>query len=81
MDQAYLVSLTISLGTCMNSILQLFWIYKKFSWNQYHEYMQVMDAGVVVEEGTHQELLAKRGRYAHMWTLQESEETTKMIKI
>ncbi|XP_024389838.1 ABC transporter B family member 23, mitochondrial [Physcomitrium patens] len=41
----------------------------------------VMDAGVVVEEGTHQELLAKRGRYAHMWTLQESEETTKMIKI
>lgn len=43
--------------------------------------MQVMDAGVVVEEGTHQELLAKRGRYAHMWTLQESEETTKMIKI
>ncbi|KAG0582977.1 hypothetical protein M758_3G101900 [Ceratodon purpureus] len=41
----------------------------------------VMDAGVVVEEGTHQELVAKGGRYAHMWALQESEESKKTVKI
>jgi ABC-type multidrug transport system fused ATPase/permease subunit len=41
-----------------------------------------MDAGVVVEEGTHQELIAKVGIYAHMWTLQESEiQRTAAIKI
>lgn len=38
----------------------------------------VMDAGVVVEEGTHQELVARGGRYAHMWALQESEDTKKI---
>lgn len=38
----------------------------------------VMDAGVVVEEGTHQELVAAGGRYAHMWALQESEDTKKI---
>lgn len=41
----------------------------------------VMDAGVVVEEGTHQELVAKGERYAHMWALQESEESKKTVKI
>jgi ABC transporter ATM len=41
----------------------------------------VMDAGVVVEEGSHQQLIAKGGRYAHMWALQESEETKKTVKI
>jgi ATP-binding cassette subfamily B (MDR/TAP) protein 7 len=44
--------------------------------------IMVMDAGVVVEEGTHQELIAKVGIYAHMWTLQESEiQRTAAIKI
>lgn len=38
----------------------------------------VMDAGIVVEEGTHQELVATGGRYAHMWALQESEDTKKI---
>jgi ATP-binding cassette subfamily B protein len=30
----------------------------------------VFDKGKVVEEGSHQELLAKRGHYAHMWQMQ-----------
>lgn len=34
----------------------------------------VLEKGVIVEEGTHDELLAKDGRYSHMWHMQESEE-------
>jgi ABC-type transport system involved in Fe-S cluster assembly fused permease/ATPase subunit len=35
-----------------------------------HEIL-VMDAGHVIERGTHQQLLAKGGRYAQMWALQQ----------
>ncbi len=34
----------------------------------------VMDAGRIVERGTHAELLQAQGRYAHMWALQQSGE-------
>ena len=34
----------------------------------------VLDKGVVVEEGSHQQLLDKRGLYAHLWKLQQEEE-------
>ncbi|WP_431511414.1 ABCB family ABC transporter ATP-binding protein/permease [Variovorax sp. DAIF25] len=37
-----------------------------------HEIL-VLEAGVIVERGTHGELLAKQGRYAQMWALQKSE--------
>ena len=36
----------------------------------------VMEAGKVVERGTHQALLAMGGAYAHMWALQQSQEDT-----
>ncbi|MES2938796.1 MAG: ABC transporter ATP-binding protein/permease [Pseudomonadota bacterium] len=38
-----------------------------------HEIL-VMDVGRVIERGTHQQLLAKGGRYADMWALQRSVE-------
>jgi ABC-type transport system involved in Fe-S cluster assembly fused permease/ATPase subunit len=38
-----------------------------------HEIL-VMDAGRIIERGTHSELLAANGRYASMWALQQSGE-------
>jgi ATP-binding cassette subfamily B protein len=38
-----------------------------------HEIL-VMDAGRIVERGTHQALLAMGGRYAGMWALQQQEQ-------
>lgn len=35
-----------------------------------HEIL-VLEDGVIVERGTHTELLAKAGRYAQMWALQK----------
>lgn len=34
----------------------------------------VLEKGVIVEEGTHDALLKRNGRYAHMWHMQEAEE-------
>ncbi|SMX27977.1 Putative multidrug export ATP-binding/permease protein [Pelagimonas phthalicica] len=34
----------------------------------------VLHAGEVVEEGTHEELLARSGRYAHLWAMQVAED-------
>ncbi|MDD0813108.1 ABC transporter ATP-binding protein/permease [Curvibacter sp. HBC28] len=38
-----------------------------------HEIL-VMEAGEIIERGTHAELLARQGRYARMWALQQSGE-------
>jgi len=38
----------------------------------------VLDKGRVIEQGSHQELLAQQGRYAHMWELQQQEEAGKL---
>ena len=37
-----------------------------------HEIL-VMDAGRIIERGTHAQLLAQGGRYANMWALQQSD--------
>jgi ATP-binding cassette subfamily B protein len=42
-----------------------------------HEIL-VLESGVIVERGTHAQLLAKQGRYAQMWALQKSEATPLM---
>ena len=39
-----------------------------------HEIL-VMEAGRIIERGTHQQLLAQGGRYADMWALQQSAES------
>ena len=36
----------------------------------------VMDHGRIIERGTHHELLAREGAYAHMWALQQQEESS-----
>jgi ATP-binding cassette subfamily B protein len=38
----------------------------------------VMDKGYIIERGTHRELLAAKGTYAHMWELQQQEEQTQV---
>jgi ATP-binding cassette subfamily B protein len=37
------------------------------------EQILVMDHGQIIERGTHQELLALQGSYAHLWALQQQE--------
>mgnify|MGYP003624746369 CR=1 FL=1 len=39
----------------------------------------VLEKGVIVEEGTHDALLAKDGRYAQMWYMQETEEEEQCV--
>jgi ATP-binding cassette subfamily B protein len=34
----------------------------------------VLEKGEVVEQGTHAELLARQGRYAHLWHRQANEQ-------
>ncbi|MBA2659905.1 MAG: ABC transporter ATP-binding protein/permease [Nitrosospira sp.] len=38
----------------------------------------VMEKGSIIERGTHRELLAVNGTYAHMWELQQQEEQTRL---
>ena len=40
-----------------------------------HEIL-VMEAGEILERGTHAQLLARQGVYARMWSLQQSAETS-----
>ncbi|MGE4240026.1 ABCB family ABC transporter ATP-binding protein/permease [Ramlibacter sp.] len=45
-----------------------------------HEIL-VMEAGRIIERGTHQALLAKGGRYADMWALQQSNEPERFVEV
>lgn len=45
-----------------------------------HEIL-VMEAGRIIERGTHQQLLARGGRYADMWALQQSAEGEKFSDV
>ncbi|HYE38365.1 MAG TPA: ABC transporter ATP-binding protein/permease [Ramlibacter sp.] len=45
-----------------------------------HEIL-VMELGRIIERGTHQELLARGGRYADMWALQRSAEGEKFSEV
>ncbi len=41
----------------------------------------VMDHGRIIERGTHGELLARNGAYAHMWALQQQEEKEERLQV
>ena len=43
--------------------------------------IMVMDHGRIVEHGTHDELIAHRGVYAHLWTLQLQEERESTLRV
>jgi ATP-binding cassette, subfamily B, heavy metal transporter len=45
-----------------------------------HEIL-VMELGRIIERGTHQQLLARGGRYADMWALQQSAEGEKFAEV
>jgi len=45
-----------------------------------HEIL-VMEAGRIIERGTHQQLLAQGGRYADMWALQQSAESERFEEV
>jgi len=34
----------------------------------------VLEQGVVVEQGNHEDLLAREGRYAHLWQRQQADD-------
>jgi ABC-type transport system involved in Fe-S cluster assembly fused permease/ATPase subunit len=40
----------------------------------------VMEHGRIIERGTHNELLARNGAYAHMWALQQQEEEVERLE-
>ena len=41
----------------------------------------VMEHGRIIERGTHGDLLARNGAYAHMWALQQQEEEEEQLKV
>ena len=51
------------------------WPVDRCFWPTYADRIVVLDQGVVVEEGTHSDLLARQGRYAALWQRQASEAT------
>jgi len=55
----------VLIQNCFNT--KLFWVLVVDA----HEIL-VMDAGRIIERGSHAQLLAANGRYAEMWALQQS---------
>lgn len=47
----------------------------------YCDKILVLDGGLIIEEGTHQDLLRRKGMYAEMWSLQESEEKKSFVPL
>jgi ATP-binding cassette subfamily B protein len=60
-----------------------FVIAHRLSTIQHADQVLMLQAGQIVERGTHQQLLAKGGRYAEMWSLQQqgSDETEKFVDV
>ena len=48
-------------------------IAQRLSTIRHADRIHVLDRGVIAEAGTHDELLARGGRYAALWTVQTGE--------
>ena len=61
----------------MKNIGTMLIVAHRLSTIQHCDNIILLDQGTIAEQGTHQELLAKKGRYHQLYTLQYSKEQLK----